>query len=100
MGIANPHDILLCTFEEKRQSRMEIDTSLVFDPRSKVFQIRVSQDYETQAKISVYYSDADEYFAKHPEHREKARQTINGCMAENPEHATAMKAALARLKNL
>jgi hypothetical protein len=72
----------------------------VFDPRSNGFRVRVSQDYETQAKIEFNYSDADAYLAGHPEHQEKAKEAINAHMAKNPKHAKAMKAALARMKNL
>ncbi len=98
--MGDPNDIWLCTFHSERVSRTEIDTSLVFDPRNNRFRVRVSQDYETQAKIEFSYSDADAYLAGHPEHQDKAREAINNHMAKNPEHEKAMKAALARMKNL
>jgi hypothetical protein len=98
--MGDPNDIWLCTFHEERPSRTEIGTSLVFDPKNKRFRIRVSQDYETQAKIEFSYSDADAYLAHHPEYRDMSREAINGHIANNPEHEKAMKAALARMKNL
>ena len=96
----DPNDIWLCTFQEERRSRTEIDASLVFDPKNNRFRVRVTQDYETQAKILFNYSDADAYLAGHPDYREKARNAINGHMANNPEHEKGMRAALARMKNL
>jgi hypothetical protein len=98
--MGHPNDIWLCTFHEKRVSRTEIATSLVFGPKNSRFLIRVSQDYETQAKIESRYEDADAYFADHPEYRDKAREAINDHIAKNPEHEKAMNAALARMKNL
>ncbi len=98
--MGDQNDIWLCTFHSERVSRTEIDTSLVFDPRSNRFRVRVSQDYETQAKIEFSYSDADAYLAGHPEHQDKAREAVNDHMAKNPEHEKAMKVALARMKNL
>jgi hypothetical protein len=98
--MGNPNDIWMCTFHSERVSRTEIDTSLVFDPRSNTFQVRVSQDYETQAKIECSYSEAEAYLAGHPEHRRKAWEAINDHMAKNSEHEKTMKAALARMKNL
>lgn len=93
-------DIWLCNFEEKRVSRTEITTSLVFDATRKRFRIRVSQDYETQDKIESRYSDADAYFANHPEYRDKARKAIKDHTAKNSKQVKRMKAALTRIKNL
>ncbi len=93
-------DIYLYRFEQKNQSRTEITTSLVFDVRSNMFRIRISQDYETQAKIERTYlegSDLAAYLAEHPEHRDKARQSIDDHIAEHPEHKKAMKAAMAQM---
>ena len=98
--MGNPNDVWLCSFRTERQSRTEIDTSLVFDPKNNRFQIRVSQDYETQAKIEFSYSDADAYFAAHQDDREKARKAINDHIATNPKHEKGMSLALARIKNL
>src|SRR4051812_16689538 len=98
--MGNPNDVWLCTFRTERKSRTEIDTSLVFDPKYNRFQIRVSQDYETQAKIETNYSDADAYFATHQDDRDRAREAINDHMVKNPEHEKGMRAALARMKNL
>lgn len=91
------HDIYLCTFESRRQSRTEISLSLVFKPRDKKFQIRHSQDYETQAKIEFSYSNADEYLTEHPEYHDNARKAISNYSGE---HEKAIKAAMARLKSL
>jgi hypothetical protein len=98
--MGNPNDVWLYTVHTERKNRTEIDTSLVFDPKNDKFQIRFSQDYETQAKIETYYSDADAYFATHQDYREKAREAINDNMAKNPQHEKGMRAALARMKNL
>ena len=96
--MSDPNEIHLCTFQPKRVSRTEIEYSLVF--KDKSFQIQVSQDYETQAKIEFSYSDADMYLAGHLEYRDKAKQAVSDCIAKNPDHAKAMKAALAQMKNL
>ena len=53
-----------------------------------------------QAKIEFSYSDADAYVAGHSEHQHRAREAINDHTAKNPGHEKAMKAALARMKNL
>jgi|GEM_PF-4501063 len=98
--MSDPNDVWLCTFDEKRASRTEINTSLVFDPKHNRFRIRVSQDYETQAKIEFRYEDAFAYLADHPEYWDKAREAINDHIAKNPEHEKAMNAVLPRLKNL
>lgn len=98
--MGDPHDIWLCTFKAERVNRTEITTSLLFDPRNNRFRIRVSQDFETQAKIEFSYFDADAYFASHPEYQKKAREGINDHIAKNPQHGRAMKAALTRMKGL
>jgi hypothetical protein len=98
--MGDPNDVWLCTFHEETASRTQIDTSLVFDQKNNRFRIRVSQDYETQAKIEFRYEDADAYLAHHPEYRDKARAAINDHIANNPAHEKAMNAALARMKNL
>jgi hypothetical protein len=97
------HDVYLYTYDERRQSRCEFTTSLVFNTRSNRFRIRISQDYDTQAKIEHSYLEADEadaYLAQHPEHRDRARRAIDNHIAEHPEHEKAMKAAMALMKNL
>ncbi len=94
------HDVYLYTFDERRQSRCEFTTSLVFNTRSDSFRIRTSQDYETQAKIEHSYlegSEMDAYLARHPEHRDEARKAIEKHLAEHLEHGKAMKAAMARM---
>jgi hypothetical protein len=98
--MGDPNDIWLCTFREERVSRTAISTSLVFDPKNKRFRVRVSQDYETQAKIEFRYLDADTYLADQPEYRDTAREAIKDHIADNPAHAKAMNSALARMKNL
>jgi len=98
--MSNPNDVWLCTFRTERQSRTEIETSLVFDTKYKRFQIRVSQDYETQAKIEFSYSDADAYFATHQDDREMAKKAINDHMATTPKYEKEMSSALARIKSL
>jgi hypothetical protein len=92
------NDVWLCTFHSERASRNVIDTALVYDARNNRFRVRVSQDYETQAKIEFSYADA--YLAGHPEHQEQAREAINDHIAENAEHRKGMKAALAQMKSL
>ncbi len=64
------------------------------------FEIRRSQNYETQAKIEFDYSNADSFLAAHPEYREKAREGVNKFLAENPDDEKVMRAALARMKNI
>lgn len=97
------HDVYLYTFDERRESRCEFTTALVFNTRSNSFRTRTSQDYETQAKIEHSYreeSETDAYLARYPEHRDGARNAIEKHLEEHPEHEQAMRAALARLKNL
>lgn len=91
------NELYLCTLHEERHSRCEYTTSLVFDTRSKVFKIRTSQDYETQAKIHHAYQDVKSYLAEHPEHRDTVRDAIATYTEKNPEHETAMKTALTRM---
>jgi hypothetical protein len=98
--MGNPNDVWLCAFRTKRQSRTEIDTSLVFDTKQNKFQIRVSQDYETQAKIESSYSDVDAYLAAHKDDREMAMQAISDHLATNPKYKKEMRSALARIKSL
>ncbi len=98
--MGNPNDVWICSFRTVRQSRTEIDTSLVFNPKSNTFQIRVSQDYEMQAKIEISYSNADEYFASHEEDRDTAREAINGHMTQNAEYEKGMKLVQSRMKHL
>lgn len=74
--------------------------SLVFNSRSKEFRVRISQDYETQAKIETRYTDADAYLAEHPEYQDTAKGAIREHIANEPEHEEAMRAALRRMKNL
>lgn len=98
--MSDENDIWLCTFESKKESRTEKDLSLLFNLRNNRFQIRVSQDYDTQSQIGNRFLDADDYFAEHPEHRDTAMKAIADYLATNSAHDNAMKAAMSRMKSL